>query len=536
MLPELSAKRRLGLRWALPALLLVAEVIGLSMRFDTASLSRADAWLTRFAGDIPALLRVAFAFTGAFLLLAPRLRTIGAEALRTTVGHRWLVGLLLHLAAFGAFFWTTVEVFDYADADRRLPAALLGFWVALAGLSLVLLLSTAAPPGFWFGMLLREKLPLAAAALAGTVAWLGGLLAQQFWQPLARGTFELSYGLLGLLYPDVLGDSSKHLLGTSRFWVQINAACSGYEGIALITVFLAIYLWVYRSEIRFPRAFLLFPIGALAIWLANVVRITLLILIGTSFSPQVALGGFHSQAGWMAFIAIALGLILAMRRLRLFAIPAQPEAMVEPDSIPSALLVPFLVLLAGTMLTSSLSAGFDRFYALRIVGTAVALWYFRDIYRRWEWRISWQAVAVGSTVFVMWILLEPPNETGLGANLATLPPGEAALWLVFRAVGSVLIVPLAEELAFRGYLLRKLAGEDFEQTTPPKFAWAPFLVTSVAFGLLHTRWLAGTLAGMAYAWVRYRHGRLADAIAAHMITNGLIALAVLIWGKWTLWS
>lgn len=508
------------------------------MRFDTASLSKADAGLTRLAGDIPALLRVAFASAGAFLLvLAPRLRTIGAEALRAAVGHRWFIGLLLHLMAFGAFCWTTLEVFDCVDADRHLSAALLALWVALAGLSCLFLLGSAAPPGFWFGMLLREKLPFAAAALAGTIAWLGGVLAQQLWKPLATATFQLSYGLLDLLYTDVLGDSSKYLLGTSRFWVQINAACSGYEGIALITTFLAIYLWVYRSEIRFPRAFLLFPIGALAIWLANVVRITLLIAIGTSFSPQVALGGFHSQAGWMAFIVIALGLILAMRRLRLFATPAQRVAIVETCSIAPALLLPFLVLLAGTMLTSALSAGFDRFYALKIVGTAVALWYFRDIYRRWEWRTSWQAVVVGTAVFVIWILLEPPDsKTSLGENLATLPPGEAAIWLVFRVIGSVLIVPLAEELAFRGYLLRKLAGDDFEQTAPSRFAWVPFIVTSIAFGLLHTRWLAGTLAGMAYAWALYRHGRLADAMTAHMITNGLIALAVLIWGRWTLWS
>jgi hypothetical protein len=40
---------------------------------------------------------------------------------------------------------------------------------------------------------------------------------------------------------------------------------------------------------------------------------------------------------------------------------------------------------------------------------------------------------------------------------------------------------------------------------------------------------------MAYALVLYRRGELGDAIAAHAITNALIAAYVLAIGAWTLW-
>jgi membrane protease YdiL (CAAX protease family) len=58
----------------------------------------------------------------------------------------------------------------------------------------------------------------------------------------------------------------------------------------------------------------------------------------------------------------------------------------------------------------------------------------------------------------------------------------------------------------------------------------------VAFGALHGRWLAGTLAGLCYALALYRRGRLGDAVLAHATTNALIAADVLATGTWSLWS
>jgi exosortase/archaeosortase family protein len=42
------------------------------------------------------------------------------------------------------------------------------------------------------------------------------------------------------------------------------------------------------------------------LFLLNAVRIAALILIGNSGARQIALGGFHLQAGWIAFNGVAL--------------------------------------------------------------------------------------------------------------------------------------------------------------------------------------------------------------------------------------
>jgi CAAX prenyl protease-like protein len=99
----------------------------------------------------------------------------------------------------------------------------------------------------------------------------------------------------------------------------------------------------------------------------------------------------------------------------------------------------------------------------------------------------------------------------------------------------VLIVPIAEELAFRGYLLRRLINADFTSVSPKHFTALSFLGSSIAFGVLHGRWVAGILAGMIYAAAQYRRGEVSDAIVAHAVTNGLLAVWVLAFGQWSFW-
>jgi CAAX prenyl protease-like protein len=145
---------------------------------------------------------------------------------------------------------------------------------------------------------------------------------------------------------------------------------------------------------------------------------------------------------------------------------------------------------------------------------------------------------MGVLVFMIWMLLEPndqSNGTALSHGLEKLPSGFALLWLIFRVLGSSIVVPLAEEFAFRGYLIRKLIAKDFDKVTVGQFTWLSFIVSSLLFGLLHERWLAGTLAGIGYAIALYRRGQLGDAITAHMTTNTLIAIFVITQGRWSLW-
>ena len=374
-------------------------------------------------------------------------------------------------------------------------------------------------------MLVRQEAPLAQIEL---------------WKSLSNWTLRLVYWLLGWVYSDLFYQPEMLLVGTASFQVEISYACSGIEGISLITLFLAIYLWLFRAELRFPQALWLFPLGIIAIWLANIVRIAALVAIGASFSPDVAVNGFHAHAGWVAFTLIAFGALVLSHR-RWFLTTARPGSLAVDNSgaLAAALLVPFMALMATSLVAAAFSAGFPVLYPLQVVAAAAALWYYRKAYRTLGWGWSWQAAVIGVAVFLLWMLLEPEvdsSQTQLASGIAELSTGSAAIWLAFRVFGSVLIVPLAEELAFRGYLLRKLVASDFENVHLGQFTWLSFIMSSVLFGLLHGRWLAGTLAGMAYALALYRRGQLGDAVLAHMITNALIAVLVLVQGRWALWS
>jgi exosortase E/protease (VPEID-CTERM system) len=516
----------------------MAELLGLTIRFDAGDLANRANWWARGLREAPALLAGLLAFSAAFLLVvSPRLMVIARSLAREAAEHRWGRWLSLHVVAIAVFALCTARLFEGGGESVGWVAG----WGGAAVAGGVLWLLAMAPARFWWAMAKREHLALLGAALAGGAAVASGRVARELWKPLADATFWLVERLLGVLYPHVVSVPSELTLGTPAFQVEIAPQCSGYEGIALILVFLAVYLWLFRHELRFPHALLLVPVGMLAIWLANILRITLLIAIGTSVSAGVALGGFHSQAGWLFFLAVSLGLMAASHRVRLFttrAAPA-PDAIGRPHDASEAagLLVPALVLLASMIFTSAVSSGFDRLYPLRVVATAGALWHFRATYRRLACRWTWQSVAIGSAVFVLWLVLEVPTQgPGIEVSLAQLSRGTADLWLAFRVIGSTITVPLAEELAFRGYLTRKLVSPDFETVRPGQFTWLSFAGSSVLFGLLHGRWLAGTLAGMAYAGALYRRERIGEAVYAHMTTNALIAAYVLWSGRWSMWS
>jgi exosortase E/protease (VPEID-CTERM system) len=406
-----------------------------------------------------------------------------------------------------------------------------------------------APSHFWLQLVRQHYMTLFIGTLLGIGAWViigmlyrqeAPLAQKELWNSLSKPTLQLVYLLLGWVYSDLVYQPDRFVVGTTSFQVKISYACSGIEGISLITIFLAIYLWLFRKDLRFPQAFWLFPLGIIAVWLANAVRIAVLIAIGASFSPEVALQSFHAQAGWIAFTLISLCVIALSNRMQFFSV-TNPGAPVVRTSKPlaTALLAPLLVSMATSMVTSAYSSGFDLLYPLRVMAIAAVLCYFRHTYSGLGWKWVWQAPAIGTVVFMIWILLEPNvdnSKTALSKGLTELTSWSAAVWLAFRVLGSVIVVPLAEELAFRGYLMRKLIAKDFKNVPLGQFTWFSFTLTSMIFGLLHERWIAGTLAGMGYALALYHRRQLGEAVIAHMMTNALIAIFVLAQARWSLWS
>lgn len=547
----LATSKQLAIRWMVLLAILALELVAITARYEAPPLLVNNvswsAWLFHFSNEIWAA--SLWIFCACLLIFSPRLKVILSNLREQSSEYRWLAWLAFHVLAFVTFAVITALIFEIPTNPARLSAPWFVGWFALASVTLLLWLLALAPGHFWLRLIRQEHLPLLLGCQLGICAWmLVGMLIRQeaplgqkeFWNSLAIPTLQLVHSLLGWVYSDLVYQPERFILGTADFQVEISYACSGIEGISLITLFLVIYLWLFRKELRFPQAFWLFPLGIIAIWLANAVRIAMLIAIGASFSPEIAAWGFHAQAGWIAFTLIALGAIALSNQMQFFTVTKPDFPVVRVGQpLASALLVPLLVLMATSMVTSASSGGFDTLYPLRVVAIALVLYYFRKTYTGLGWSWTWQAPAIGTAVFMIWILLEPDvdsSKTALSQGLAELTGGSAAAWLIFRVLGSVIAVPLAEELAFRGYLIRKLVAQDFENVPLGQFSWLSFILTSVLFGLLHERWIAGTLAGMGYALALYRRRQIGDAVIAHMTTNALIAIFVLTQAKWSLWS
>ena len=115
--------------------------------------------------------------------------------------------------------------------------------------------------------------------------------------------------ILKLFSEDVVFQPAEWVIGTRAFDVEIAPACSGYEGMGLMLVLIGAFLLISRRSLRLPRALWLLPLGCLLAYLANAGRIAALILLGTHVSEEIALGGFHSRAGVLLFLAVGFGLI-----------------------------------------------------------------------------------------------------------------------------------------------------------------------------------------------------------------------------------
>jgi len=525
--------------------LLIAEGIFLGVRFDgpDAPFRGSPWWLVVLSqGDVA--LRFAIAAAAAALLLGGEdLRTGLRRALdRTSEPHPLWPWLLAHLLAFAAFYRLTAVV---VEGDLRVspnPGLWMGAWL-LTGIFAVICCAAAALPARAMLTFARGawKILLVSAAV-GAAALLAGNLTDAAWRTLGRLTLHAVAVLVSCLAHDAVVDPVHMEVGTRRFSVEISPECSGYEGIGLIWVFLGVYLWAYRRSLRLPRALLLLPLGAVLMILLNVLRIASLIAVGTWFSPDVAHGGFHSYAGWLLFCGAALGVVAATRRSSFFtAVPLVATESVGANPT-AAYLGPLLALLTASMLGGAFSragGGFEILYPLRVLAVGAALWIFRRHYQGLGWTWSWGAVGAGVVVFVLWLGLEgTPADAGdhaLQAGAGQLPSSLLAVWMAFRVLGTVVTVPLAEELAFRGYALRRLIATDFESVSLQRFTALSFFGSSLLFGVLHSRLVAGSLAGAAYALVLYRRGEMGDAVVAHATTNALLAAWVLATGAWTLW-
>jgi exosortase E/protease (VPEID-CTERM system) len=531
----LMSRQRFGLpqRLLLLAVLLAAEVIAITTWMDFRALR----------GNGKFGLQAAVAFPAFFLLFGYHRSKVAFQRISNQFVLRpvkWDF-LAAHFSAMAACVALFAALF--AGTPAGLQGTLLEARWALGGLGICFAGLAFVPLRIWLSLVYSGGAAWAYASAALLAMWKITRWSESLWQPATKLTFGLVKVLLHPMVPDLTADPATFTITSHKFALTVLTPCSGIEGLGMIVVFSVSWLWLFRRECRFPQALLLIPAGISTLWLLNVVRIGALFLIGNGGATRVTVAGFHSEAGWITFTAVAVAFSLAAQRVRWFRIAGPgPRPGIEERSAENptaAYLMPLSAIFAAAMIAHAVTGGFEWLYPLRVLATAGAVWFFWPQYAKLNWGFGWVAPVVGVLVFTLWIGLNAylgHKDNGIQAGLAALPVFGRVTWLAFRTLGAVIAVPIAEELAFRGFLIRRIMRGDFESLDSRTFTYSAVLLSSVAFGLLHgDRWLAGIVAGILYAAAFLWRGRIGDAVVAHAVTNALIAASVLFGGSWYLW-
>lgn len=210
--------------------------------------------------------------------------------------------------------------------------------------------------------------------------------------------------------------------------------------------------------------------------------------------------------------------------------------------VPFALYMGFVVLADGLEWLGVGAGPLRYLYGVKILIVLTALLYYRRLYVELRWRggsaSAWLvAIAAGLLVLVLWVSLDAPwmrvgNSGGFDPRFDGVIDWPLA---VLRVVGAALVVPVMEELFWRSFLMRSLAGSFFLDVDPARVRAGAFVVVVILFGIEHNLWLAGMIAGVVYGAL-YAYGRnLWLSIVAHSVTNGFLGAWIIVTGNWSYW-
>jgi CAAX prenyl protease-like protein len=227
--------------------------------------------------------------------------------------------------------------------------------------------------------------------------------------------------------------------------------------------------------------------------------------------------------------------------------------MLGVTSAARAYLGPFLAFFAILLLAQGVAAVFEGqaawylsapmywAYPMQTVVCGALLLRWRRRYDFGPMRGLGFASLIAVVVWLIWIapqtwLGQPPRTEGFHPWFFSSAAANYA-GLAMRFLRLVIVVPLVEEIFWRGFLLRWLIDPHWERVPFGTFTWTAFLLATAGFALEHQMadWPAALLCGALYNWVAVRTGSLGACVLAHAGTNLLLGVWVMRTGQWGFW-
>ena len=191
-------------------------------------------------------------------------------------------------------------------------------------------------------------------------------------------------------------------------------------------------------------------------------------------------------------------------------------------------------------------------YAAQMAVSMGVWWAFRKRYPAIAWKGVGLAVLVGVVGVILWVTvchfrweeslfgslpswLYSSERVGFNPFDEIENPAGQYVFILIRLAGLSIVVPLAEEVFWRGFLIRYLISDDFEGVPLGKYTLASFGLVTALFAAAHPEILAALLWGAGINVLLYRTKNLWSCIVAHGVTNLLLGVYILTTHSWILW-
>jgi hypothetical protein len=230
-------------------------------------------------------------------------------------------------------------------------------------------------------------------------------------------------------------------------------------------------------------------------------------------------------------------------------VSVQSQIAAARETSPVRYIAPFAIFLVLLAIAPRLPIGAEWDGALRVGIMAVVCWicWPREIAFRPAHPL--ESVAIGLAVFALWIapdlLIAGYRASFLFSN-SLLGHAHSSLsptslqdpWvLAWRTARAVIIVPVIEELFWRGWLMRWLINPDFQRV--PLGAYSPFSfwITALLFASEHgPYWDVGLVTGVVYNLWIIRSKSISSCILMHAVTNGALSAYIIATAQWQYWQ
>lgn len=217
-------------------------------------------------------------------------------------------------------------------------------------------------------------------------------------------------------------------------------------------------------------------------------------------------------------------------------------------------LMPMIIFLSITALEGGKYAEkyYPLLYTFKIVVVTALWWGCRHCYPKWSWSgwssgclagifgaMIWIGTSHWTLTFVLGDML--PKWLVADERIAFNPFDaiEASrgvyAFLAIRLFGLVVTVPLVEEVFWRGFLIRYLINEDFEQVPIGQLTLFSFTAVTLLFALVHPEFIAAIIWGAAINILLLKTRNLSACVIAHAVTNLLLGAYILSTSRWELW-